>query len=322
MNKIILFDPSISNVNIGDQIISESIKKEMDSILKSSYNVSISTHLPLSWYYMRRIKDADLKFVLGSNLLKSTFFGLKRQWAVGFSTSKLAYPSVLVGVGWWQYNNKPNLYTKRLLKKVLSTDYVHSVRDQYTADILNSIGIKAINTGCPTMWCLTEEFCKTIDTSKKDSVVFTLTDYNKDIERDTSMIKTLLNNYDNVYFWPQGFYDMEYYNELVTFENNIQVINPSLKSYDELLDGENIDYIGTRLHGGIRALQKKRRALIVSIDNRARELSKDFNVPILERENISTLSDWIYSEEKVGIKLPINKIKEWKMQFESFKKKG
>ena len=67
-----------------------------------------------------------------------------------------------------------------LLKILLSKTYLHSVRDEYTKDMLERIGIKnVINTGCPTMWSLTEEHCKQIPIKKSNSVVFTITDYNK-----------------------------------------------------------------------------------------------------------------------------------------------
>ena len=38
---------------------------------------------------------------------------------------------------------------------------------------------------------------------------------------------------------------------------------------DALIQDTECDYIGTRLHGGIRALQHGRRSLILSVDNRA-----------------------------------------------------
>ena len=72
--------------------------------------------------------------------------------------------------------------------------------------------------------------------------------------------------------------------------NEIEIINPHLSDYDNFLKKHEVDFIGTRLHGGIRALQHKRRSIIIGIDNRATELNRDFNLPVVNQENISNLS--------------------------------
>ena len=86
---------------------------------------------------------------------------------------------------------------------------------------------------------------------------------------------------------------------------------------DEVLDSdESLDYIGTRLHAGIRALNKKRRTLVISIDNRARAIADDTNLPILERAKLKDrLSEEIYQERVAEIHIPENGIKRWKGQF-------
>ena len=71
-----------------------------------------------------------------------------------------------------------------------------------------------INTSCATMWDLTKEHCAMIKKEKSDKVVFTITDYNKDIEKDTLMIDVLVSNYKKVYFWPQGIEDFNYFVEI------------------------------------------------------------------------------------------------------------
>lgn len=315
MNKIVLFSPEISSMNLGDSVIAKSAKENMDFLLKDAFTIEVSTHLPLSWLYMRHMQDFDFKFVLGSNLLKSTFCGFKRQWDISLKTSRLVAPCILVGVGWWQYGNKMNLYTETLLKKVLSKQYTHSVRDEYTENMLKSIGINnVINTACPTMWKLTKEHCCQIPTQKSKKVVFTLTDYNKDTEMDKLLVNTLIENYEETYFWPQGIGDIEYITKLGVNLDKIQIVNTNLKSYDELLK-EDIDYVGTRLHGGIRALQQKKRSIIVAIDNRALEKSKNFNIPIIKRENIGNLGESINSNWETNINIPEEKIEKWKNQF-------
>ncbi|THE09064.1 polysaccharide pyruvyl transferase family protein [Bacillus timonensis] len=317
MKKVVLYSPGLSSMNLGDKIIAESAKEGIDYILNESFTTEVATHLPQSFYYMRYLKNADLKFVLGSNLLKSTFFGFKRQWDVTLRMAKITGPVILMGVGWWQYGNKPNLYTRLLLKSILSKNHVHSVRDEYTEKVLKSIGINnVINTACPTMWKLTEEHCREIKQGKSDNVVFTITDYNRDIEKDNLLIDILAKNYKIVYFWPQGVSDYEYFMSLEQKHKNIEILSPSLDAYNKTLEKGNIDYIGTRLHGGIRALQKKARTIIISIDNRAREKSKSFNLPIIERDNIQGLNEMINSQLATEIKIPIENINRWRKQFE------
>ncbi|MEI3046520.1 MAG: polysaccharide pyruvyl transferase family protein [Romboutsia timonensis] len=69
-----------------------------------------------------------------------------------------------------------------MYSKILSKNYIHSVRDERTKRFVEELGYKAINTGCPTMWKFNDEFCKEVPTKKSDKVIFTLTDYSHDRE--------------------------------------------------------------------------------------------------------------------------------------------
>ncbi|HIF9494427.1 polysaccharide pyruvyl transferase family protein [Photobacterium damselae] len=316
MKKITLYSPGSASYNLGDKIISDSAKKELAFLLDNSFCTELPTHTPHSFYYMRPLIKNDLKFVLGSNLLKSTFFGFKRQWDVTILKSWITGPCILVGVGWWQYGNTPNLYTKLLLKCLLSKKHTHSVRDEYTKKMLNQMGFNnVVNTSCPTMWSLTTNHCNKIPKSKSDKVIFTLTDYNRDHYYDKILIKELLNNYNDVFFWPQGVGDFEYIHEFVEYIDQIKIIPASVQAFDELLESNDIDYIGTRLHAGIRSLQKGNRTLIIAIDNRAEEKNKDFNLPIIKRNNLEKLSEIINSDILTEIKIPEEEINNWKSQF-------
>jgi polysaccharide pyruvyl transferase WcaK-like protein len=240
---------------------------------------------------------------------------LKRQWDVSLSRSWYIGPCILVGAGWWQYGNNPNLYTQLLYRNILSKKYLHSVRDQYTEDQLRRAGVKnVVTTACPSMWSLDDEFCSTLRTTKADSVVFTLTDYNKSPQDDAALVRCLMHAYQTVYFWPQGLGD-EAYIRTLGLERLPQFLQPTLADYDELLTHGDVDYVGTRLHAGIRALQKRQRALIIGIDNRAVEKKRDFNLPVIMRSEISTLRSWIEKDLRVRINLPLDKIAAWKAQF-------
>jgi len=172
-------------------------------------------------------------------------------------------------------------------------------------------------TGCPTLWDLSAEHCSQIPRSKSRRVLVTLTDYSKDPQRDRALLDLLLRSYDQVLFWPQGYGDMAYLQRLMTVADHIEILSPNLAAFDAALDSGDIDYIGTRLHGGIRALQRARRSLVIAIDNRAQEMHRDFGLPIVHRGEVAALSDWIHGISETRIRLPEEEIASWKGQYVS-----
>ncbi len=261
-------------------------------------------------------KISGYSFIGGTNLLSSKM-NRYNQWKINLMDLMFLKNIILMGVGWWQYQTKPNIYTTYLLKSILNRNILHSVRDSYTEQMLRNIGIdNVINTGCPTMWKLTKEHCQKIPRTKAENVIFTLTDYNKDPQNDKKFINVLIKNYKQIFFWPQGSEDYEY---IKSFEEikNIKIIGGNLQSLDKLLEDNSLslDYVGTRLHAGIRSLQKLRRSIILGIDNRAKEKSKDFNLKVLSRENIFELENMIENDFIINIKLNEYNINKWKSQF-------
>lgn len=315
MDKILLLNPAISSFNLGDHIIYDSVKKELKNILKEAFTVEVSTHLPVS-KWLKKSRDFDLSFVCGSNLLRGKMNSSFRQWDINMHSTKYLQPSILMGVGWWQYGDEPNFYTKQLYKRVLSSSKIHSVRDSYTLSQLKKIGItNVLNTACPTMWKLDRIHCSKIPQEKSNDVIFTLTDYNQDSVQDTLMIEILISSYRNIFFWPQGSNDLSYLYSLKIDFSKVEIINPSLKDYDDILKLK-IDYVGTRLHAGIRALQHKRRTIIIGIDNRAIEKQKDFNIVCILREKMGLeLQSKIISSFPTEIEIPSENIELWKSQF-------
>ncbi|POE02265.1 polysaccharide pyruvyl transferase family protein [Pectobacterium odoriferum] len=316
-NSILVFDTSIASLNIGDQIIMDAVYGIISSLFPYSQIFNSSTHdiIGKQTYKLNRL--SQYSFVGGSNLLSSDHrFAFKRnknQWAVDIRDSRRLNNVILLGAGWKSYQSIPSFLTKFLYSKLLSGRYSHAVRDNYTYNMLRNIGIdNVINTGCPTMWGLDAEHCSQIPTHKSEDVVFTLTDYSKDIRNDTFLIEFLRNSYEKIYFWPQGSGDLKYLSSLPS--EGINILKPSLQAYDEILE-KNVDFIGTRLHAGIRALQKKKRAIIISIDNRAKEIGKDTNLFTLDRLNIEALQDVINSSLESKISIRENDIFKWKSQF-------
>lgn len=314
MKKIVLYNPAISSLNIGDEIIAKSCKQNLDKIFNNDMYIEISTHLPVNNSYLKRIKDVRHSFVLGSNLLMPKLDARFRQWDIKMWNVEYMKPVILMGVGWNKYSTKTTTYTKNLYKRLLSDKYLHSVRDIYTEQKLKEIGINnVINTGCPSFWELTKEHCKSIPKSKANKVVFTLTDYKRDFVKDKKLLEILKRNYKEVLFWIQGSDDYEYFKQINT-NNNIQIIPPKLEEFDKILK-TNVDYIGTRLHGGIRAIQHKCRSIILAVDNRATELNKNYNIPVIQRNDINNLENVINNELVTDILLPSENIEKWKKQF-------
>jgi hypothetical protein len=110
--------------------------------------------------------------------------------------------------------------------------------------------------------------------------------------------------------------DLAYLYALDVNTNKINIIPANLESYNNLLNFGDIDYIGLRLHGGIRALQKKCRSLIVTVDNRATNMQSDIGFPIIGRSNsdFDKLNNWICNPTATKLKINLNGIERWKAQ--------
>lgn len=337
MYKIAKLNPSISSENIGDYIILEYCQNIFEDVFGQALYVNIPTRDRLAANSRRHIATADYTFVCGTNLLASNM-DKRKQWNVGIrdsikisianigkkellhvSSLKKKYQdnkAILFGVGWWQYQGTPNKYTEILLKNLLSHKALHSVRDAYTKEKLNEIGIyNVVNTACPTMWNLTEDLCAEIPTDKASKVITTLTNYNMSKEVDARFLELLLQHYEEVYVWLQAIEDLRYLQSLKCCKY-VKVIPPNLSAYDAFLNDNKVDYIGTRLHGGIRALNNKKRTLILAVDNRAIEISRDTNLPVIKREEAEKiLPQWIHASDEIKIRLPLDNIQKWKEQF-------
>ena len=326
MKKILLLDTSIGTSNMGDFIIMECVRKELDFVLRDSFVFNMPTHLPPFHDFavfrnslaVQNYATAELKFAGGSNLLVKDLKTHYPQWNIHYFDSKPLAGTILVGVGAGA-GDRTNRYTTKLYNKVLNHDYFHSVRDgrskKYVEDVL---GLKAINTGCVTMWMLTPEFCRQIPQKKASRVVFTLTGKanaaNVDAE-DQALIDLLKEQYDEVYFWLQGDRDAAYFGKAKNTDG-IKIVPPSLSAYDKLLNEPNLDYVGTRLHGGIYAMRHKKRAIILAIDERAREINCANHLNCIEKSKVSLeLEKMIRSDFETKIVMPFDEIKRWKSQF-------
>ena len=307
----ILFDTSIATDNAGDEIIMDAVQKELHNTVGDHFWVRLPTHDYIGRVGRRWVRDARFCVVGGTNLLSSNY-PKYRQWKITpIDAVSLAEKVILMGVGWWQYQNPPDAVTALLYRNILcrNENIVHSVRDEYTRTMLSGIGItNVVNTGCPTMWSLNAESCKRIPSRRGESVLLTITDYNKKPDLDRSLIQTLTSRYREVFAWPQGIGDHAYLREL----GLTNLIKPGLHSLDEALSIPGIDYVGTRLHAGIRALQHGRRSVVIAVDNRASEISKDTGLWVVQRENPQSLVELLEADTHTNLSLPEVAIESWR----------
>ena len=309
--QIVLFDTGLYTHNAGDHIIMENCVLQLKPLMDIDHAIHISTHqLPEACEKC----DGKHKLVCGTNILS----GKMRQYGLWRLPRNLThYHNItLMGVGFDSNNAKSDLYTKMLFRYMFSKQGYHSVRDSFSEQMLKSMGIQnVLNTGCPTMWNLTPEHCASIPTEKASRVICTLTDYNRDAANDRAMLDILLESYDKVYFWLQGRDDLAYIREL-GYADKLELVDSTLEAYDAVLAMEDLDYVGTRLHAGIRALSKGRRSLIISIDNRAECISADTGLPILHREDVPiALRNRLQGSVETALTLPWENIARWKGQF-------
>jgi polysaccharide pyruvyl transferase WcaK-like protein len=313
---ITLLDTAVASTNLGDQIIMEAVRRELADVVSGQLVFTVVSHEWMGAQSRRLIRSSDWVISGGTNLLSSRMW-FRPNWKLTPIDALSGLNVVLMGAGWYQYQHAPDPYSRWLLRRVLSRHRLHSVRESYALKRLASIGItNAVNTGCPSIWALTPEHCARLPRQKAaGSVVTAVNSYPKlkNPAADRRMLEILRRHYRTVHLWIQTGTDHEYARSL---DPDLRFISPSVAALDEALASDlDLDYVGNRLHAGIRALQKGRRAIIVEIDNRAREMGQDFGVPTVERTDFERLEQMIQEPLEISVRSPQKDIVQWKSQF-------
>lgn len=306
---ITLLDTSVSSTNVGDEIIMEAVRNQLRSALANDYVNRVASHEKMSAKSRSMIAKSDYVIAGGSNLL-SSHAGLRSVWKLSPIDASLGPKFVMMGVGWYHDQGAPDLYTAWLFRAMFSRDRLHSVRDSYSKKKLEDLGFtNVLNTGCPTLWELPDDVNERTPRRKAKNVVTTLNTYMKDRDADTELLRLLQGEYEQIFAWVQSYADQDYLRSLFPA---VKLIAPNLSAYDGLLTSElDLDYVGNRLHAGIRALQKRRRAIIIEIDNRAREMGRDFHLPTVARDDFAALQSMIATPRPMHISLPTEDISRW-----------
>ncbi len=302
MRHVHLLDTSVASDNVGDEIIVSEARQYVSEVFGDAYISTSSSHDGLGHYGRALVADADMVLLLGTNALTGKY---QRRgnfiWSVGYRDIKpLEGKVVLVGVGASTSSTEMRPRQAKLLNRLLSPHHAHSVRDETARTLLDNAGLKAVNTSCVTLWRYRSEM-PAIPVKAAPAVCFTLTKH-KGSEHDLTMINSLRACYQKLYFWPQQMRDLGYLQQ-ITDASDIEIRPANLEAYDALLANTDIDVVGTRLHGGIRGMLHGRRSLIVVIDNRARDIGKETNLPTIARDQ---LGDPLIQKLRDGFETQVN----------------
>ena len=312
---VTIFDTAASSRNLGDQIIMDAVRSQLRLTAPEAFCVTVPTHDFVGEEGRKLIEASDASVLGGTNLLSSEV-NKYNQWKVSWRDTRWLRNVIMLGTGWWQYQRSPNIFSKYFLGQVLHRQRLHSVRDEYTARQLECAGIVNVrNTSCVTLWEFDAAKQAAIPCHRSGSVVTTLTDYKPAPDKDIPFLQLLKRSYEKVYLWPQGSRDYNYFHSLAV--GGIEVIDPHLTAYDELLASSvDLDYVGTRLHAGIRAMKYGRRSIILGVDNRAQEISRDTGLKVYSRdEGLGGLERLISDEVETRLNLPSAAIEEWREAF-------
>ena len=328
MKRIAIFDTALGSSNLGDEIIMDAVMRNMGELFESHFSLRLATHVrnfSLAQMLRRNSKvsyfvNADWKFICGTNLIAQNRIGkVNAQWQLCPSNLPVYRNCVLIGAGTTGSTEKLDPYARFLYGRVLSREIIHSVRDELTRSIVESLGCRAVNTGCPSLWELTPERCARIPAGKGERCAVSVSGYRDqtDAAGDAAMLDIVLRNYREVRAWIQTTEDEGY---LALLEKRLG-IPPlprlcSLEAFRGFLRGGRTDYVGTRLHGGIFAMQNGCRSLIISIDHRAEGFRETNHIPSLRRRDVeSELEGRINSEFATEIQIDSRAVAGFKSQF-------
>jgi hypothetical protein len=309
-----MFDTAIDSDNLGDHIIMDAVWRIALSLFPDAVFHRTPTHRRPTLAEFHGGRKAAFSIVGGTNILKSHML-VRGNWRIT-PLDYLAWRNViLLGVGWQHYAAAADPASRLFFRMVLARSGLHAVRDHYTYDHLHRDVPNLVYTACPTMWALDGPACRAIPASKGRDAIFAVTHYRPAPAQDRAVFDLLKRHYRRVFVWPQQSGDIPYLRSIGI--TDFQSIKADLAAFDRVLDEGDVDFVGARLHGGIRALQRGRRSLIIPVDNRAIEISRFTNLPVESRDRPDLIEHWIVTPRPTAIALPEAAIDRWKGQFTS-----
>lgn len=305
---IVVVDPGLATRNTGDQIISQAVRREFIAPLRAigADVETVPMHGELGAHQRRLLRMASDVVVCGTNLL-SSHMRFRNAWEWPRSDVELARgKATFLGVGWWQYQRSRVDRISRRWMSDLAGRHDWAVRDDYSAAKLTEAGVPAVHVSCPTLWSQSEQLLP----GSQRRVVATVTDYNQNPDADRSLNELLSRHFEEVMYWPQGPGDERYLRGLLGPE--VALVESSLEAFEAAITVPSTAYVGLRLHGGIHALSMGAPTLILSIDNRAREISKSSGLRVLSRYAIREIAAMLQVGGCQQLAVPREAISAWK----------
>ncbi|TFF16784.1 MULTISPECIES: polysaccharide pyruvyl transferase family protein [Cellulosimicrobium] len=308
---IVVVDPGAASTNVGDQIISEAVDAELVTPLREQgHEVElVPMHGRLTTAHRAALRHARSVIACGTNLL-SDHMRFRRAWHwpaddVDLCRGRLTF----LGVGWWQYQRAGIDPVSAAWLRSLAGDVPWAVRDEYSLARLRRARVPAVHTSCPTLWGVEKQTLP----SDERRVVVTFTDYSQDPLADRRLVHALAERFDELLFWPQGPGDREYVDGVRGGTGTM--LGPRLEDFDAVLDEPGTAYVGLRLHGGIRAMQRGVPTLVLSIDNRAREIARSVGLRAPSRNAARRYREDLRSGEVVRIDVPRDAVDSWRARW-------
>lgn len=308
-DSVVYLDPSLNTSNLGDAIIRLAVEHWfLEPVERAGRQVH---RLPLT-----RSLDHDERDLLhaaedvvlgGTNRLSAHMRFRHRYWNWPRDQIESCFGKLtMLGVGWSQYQvSRVDPWSAAWGRK-LQGRHPWSVRDEYSQRRLEEYGVDSVHTSCPTLWG--ERWQKL--PSPGGRVVTTLTDYARDPLADRALVEVLERQFDEVALWPQGTGDADYATAL--FGGRIELLDRDLAALDSELARDDTSYVGLRLHAGIHAIQCGTPALIVSVDNRAREISRSVGLVQESRHRPDLIEEIVKTEiGEARLEVPMDDVVDW-----------
>ncbi len=304
-----VLDTSVSDNNHGNQIIMESVHQHLRGCINNAFIIDYPCWDDFGQNMLDSASNCNYFITGGTNLISGQF---EKEKYIGINENNIELfenKIILLGAGLTHETEEISEYSKDIYRKILKKNAYHSVRNSLTQKVLNDIGIqRVINTGCPTIWSLSEQKCQNIPQEKSENVLIMVSTWNHQKEKTISSL--IREYYNKVFLWvqqPQDYFFAKLYYP------DIEVIGTNLWELDAFLSKSDVDYVGSRLHGGIRCMQFGHRSIIIPVDHRAKQMGIDFNLPVAD--SYEKLESMISKPFKTSVILRSELIKQWKYQF-------
>lgn len=293
--KVGVLAPWAATNNLGDYVIGDACVSAL-----WDHGIAVSeaypTHIRPPLRHLRRAVRRQHLVLAGTNALDARMESNLRFWVTPDLAACYRHKVILMGVGWGTYNTRITKYSRWVIEQLLDPEALHSVRDSFTGRVLSALGYRVEVTGCPSTWGL---HLPGPDPERPSRAIATFTHSNRpDPRRDSQWLAELADLFDEWSVQPMEFSDVAYALELGVPASRILPV--SLQSFNHHLSTSPVTVVGTRLHAGIRALQFGRQAVIIAIDNRAREMAADFRLPVVEPDAGISVQRWLDEDRAPG----------------------